>query len=113
MRALCDEWQLVLKQQEAITKAHPEDTVVLDRLLALVTDCYIDRFKLKGINAKDKVAQFLKLLSAYDLPGLETFLADEKNVDDYASGNHPRNAAIGLFGHQMEDEGFSLDDDLI
>lgn len=112
LRSLCEDWQLVLKQQEAITKAYPEESIVLDRLLALVTDCYIDRFKLKGINAKEKVPQFLKLLGAYDIAGLGTFLVDEKHVDDFgASGMAARNTSTS-FG-QMDDEGFSLDDDLM
>lgn len=91
--------------------SHPEDSIVLDRLLALITDCYIDRFKLKGINAKDKVPKFLKLLSAYDIASLEEFLADVNHVDDYGTGSGMRNTAVGI--GPIENEGFSFDDDLI
>lgn len=110
LQSLCDEWQLVLKRKDAILEAHPDDAIVLDRLLALVTDCYIDRFKLKGINAKDKVPKFLKLLNAYDYQGLETFLADD-SVDEHAAMGMPRK--VSLFGRTDHDETFALDDDFM
>lgn len=108
LRSLCDEWQLIIAQQDAIAKAQPDDAIVLDRLLALVTDCYIDWFKLKGFNAKDKVAKFLKLLSAYDVQGMATFLTEDNNHQDEGA------AFIEKHNSKMlNDEGFLLSDDFL
>ena len=39
----------------------------------MVTDLYIDKFKFKGVNVKNKVPKLLEILDAYDLATLKMF----------------------------------------
>ena len=41
----------------------------------MITDLYIDKFKFKGVNVKNKVPQLLEILDNYELPTLISFFA--------------------------------------
>ena len=47
----------------------------LERMYGVVTDLYIDKFKLNGHNAKSRVPQLMAILDNYSLPSLLAFFA--------------------------------------
>lgn len=85
---LCPEYQYVLKRKDDIETAYKNDSIILDRLYGLVTDCYIDRFKLKGINVKTKVPQLLQLLNNYNYEHLVMFLNESNSNNDPSNRNN-------------------------
>ena len=43
----------------------------------MITDLYIDKFKFKGVNVKNKVPKLLEILDSYDLATLKTFFSKD------------------------------------
>lgn len=84
---LCDEYQNILRRKDDIETAYKNESIILDRLYGLITDCYIDRFKLKGINVKAKIPQLLQLLNNYDYEHLVLFLNESTPGDGLARNN--------------------------
>ena len=57
----------------ALNEAYKQHPCHLQRLYGLVTDLYIDKFKFKGLNVKNRVPQLIDELNHYHLPALEQF----------------------------------------
>lgn len=93
---LCDEYQDILRRKDSIETSQTIDSIVLDRIYGLLTDCYIDRFKLKGISVKQKIPQLLKLLANYDYERIVIFL-------DQTSGNAGARVSFDLNDDNVND----------
>lgn len=93
---LCEEYQDILRRKDTIEANHSIDSIVLDRIYGLLTDCYIDRFKLKGITVKQKIPQLLKLLANYDYESIVVFL-------DQTSGNSGVRVSFDLNDDNVDD----------
>lgn len=70
LNCLCPEFKDILKRKDTIRIDQKNDFVILDRIYGLLTDYYIDRFKLIGINVKTKIPKLLKFINNYDYTGL-------------------------------------------
>ena len=82
LNCLCDEYKAILRRKDEIIDNHKTDSIVLDRLFGLITDCYIDRFKLIGINVKTKTPQLFAILNNYDYAKLEEMFSPNTTNND-------------------------------
>lgn len=55
LSCLCADYRDILARRNTIMEQQKLDPVELDRISGLLTDFYIDRFKLKGVNVKEKL----------------------------------------------------------
>lgn len=81
MNALGDEFKEILEKQKDIVYEFKKEPALLDRLYGLMTDLYIDRFKLKGTNVKAKVPELIQLLDNYNHESLVKFYGGKINED--------------------------------
>lgn len=72
-QALCEQYREILDNQKTITENYKKDPTLIERLYGLLTDLYIDRFKFKGINVKNKIEKLIELLDNYDRETLVKF----------------------------------------
>lgn len=106
-RTLCDEWQAVLERRDAIVEAAPGESVRLDRLIGLLSDCYADRDRLRGISSAERLPRFVELLSDYDVEGVERFLDEGSQLS--ADSNGGAASAFGgggdfVYASELDDE---------
>lgn len=110
LATLCDEWRAILSRKEAILADQRTEAVQLERIVALLANCYGDRGQLRGIGVGgERRTRFEQLLTAYDVHDLEAFLAEEeegKGVVDGAVGG----VSGGFVGGVTEDYLGELDD---
>ncbi|XP_075247418.1 BBSome complex member BBS7-like [Convolutriloba macropyga] len=70
---LAPEYQEIIEQEQKIRSEYTRQPAHLERLYGMVTDLFIDKFKFKGINVRNKVDELTAVLDAYDLQSLITF----------------------------------------
>nr|XP_002127808.1 Bardet-Biedl syndrome 7 protein homolog [Ciona intestinalis] len=70
---LAPEYQQILEEAEDLKIQFKKQPARLERLYGMITDLYIDKFKFKGINVKQKVPQLLATLDNYDQETLIEF----------------------------------------
>nr|XP_039265008.1 Bardet-Biedl syndrome 7 protein homolog isoform X1 [Styela clava] len=70
---LAAEYQMILGDSEMLKEEFKKQPAHLERLYGMVTDLFIDKFKFKGVNVKQKVPQLLETLDNYDLSTLIEF----------------------------------------
>ncbi|XP_076807399.1 BBSome complex member BBS7-like isoform X2 [Clavelina lepadiformis] len=70
---LAPEYQSILLDAEEIKREFQKQPARLERLYGMITDLYIDKYKFKGVNVKQKVPQLLETLDSYELPALIEF----------------------------------------
>lgn len=101
LRSLCADWQDILERRDAIAEAQHRESVLLDRLIGLLSDCYIDRDKLRGISAAERLPRFVELLNEYDYDGVERFLDEgsQLKVDSAAFGGSDY-----VYASELDDE---------
>lgn len=73
MYCLCENYRELLVNKEAIQVAFDLDKVVTNRLFGVLTDLYVDWFKLKGLDVKQKIPNLLEQLDKYDFKELMQF----------------------------------------
>jgi len=67
------EYQKILDDSENLQAEYKKQPCHLERLYGMITDLYIDKFKFKGMNVKNKVPNLLEVLDNYDLQNLVDF----------------------------------------
>ena len=70
---LAPEYQEIIEQEEKIKSEFTRQPAHLERLYGMITDLFIDKYKFKGLNVRNKVDDLTSLLDSYDLPSLLTF----------------------------------------
>lgn len=75
---LCPEYKEILKQKESIMESYKADADVSDQIEGLLTDCFIDRFKLKGMNVKSKIPDLVKHIQSYNYSTLVEYFTGQK-----------------------------------
>lgn len=73
MYCLCDDYRQLLENSEQIQRICEKDKVSTNRLFGVLTDLYVDWFKLKGLDVKQKIPDLLTLLDKYDFKELMQF----------------------------------------
>ncbi|XP_031571614.1 Bardet-Biedl syndrome 7 protein-like [Actinia tenebrosa] len=67
------EYQSILEEADKLQAEYKKQPCHLERLYGMITDLYIDKFKFKGMNVKNKVPMLLEILDNYDLQNLCNF----------------------------------------
>lgn len=79
---LCPEYRQILSQKDAIRSTYKNNVEVADQIEGLLTDCFIDRFKVKGMNVKSRIPDLVKLIEAYNYDELVEYFAGHKIDSD-------------------------------
>lgn len=79
---LCPEYRQILGQKDVIRATYKNDAEIADQIEGLLTDCFIDRFKVKGMNVRSKVPDLVKLIQAYNYDELVEYFAGHKIDSD-------------------------------
>ena len=74
---LTEEYREILDNADTLQEAFKKQPCHLERLYGMITDLYIDRYKFKGLNVKNKVPQLITILDNYDLNNLMEFFQQE------------------------------------
>lgn len=73
---LSDKYKNLLHNKQTLEEKYENESFNLDRLNGIVTDCYIDKNKFKGINVKSKLDALRDALAKYNCESLlEIFCA--------------------------------------
>lgn len=79
---LCPEYKQILNEKDAIRESYKNDVDISDQIEGLLTDCFIDRFKSKGINAKSKIPDLVKHIQSYSYDALvECFVGQKMDAE--------------------------------
>lgn len=78
--SLGEEYAEILLRKNDIIKAFGNAPLILDRLIALITELYTDYNKMKGTNAKLKIPELITIINEYNYKTLISFLIGE-NID--------------------------------
>lgn len=70
---LIPEYRSILDESQHLLDEYKKQPAHLERLYGMITDLYIDKFKFKGQNVKNKVSSLLEILDNYDLDSLLNF----------------------------------------
>lgn len=82
MKCLSAEYQDILSRKTDISESAKTSQAILNQIYGLLTDCYIDRHKIKGINVSAKIPQLTELLSNYKYENVvETFTSGLNNTN--------------------------------
>lgn len=82
MKCLSAEYQDILRRKSDILESAKTSQTILNQIYGLLTDCYIDRHKIKGINVSAKIPQLTELLSNYKYENVvETFTSGLNNTN--------------------------------
>lgn len=73
MKCLINEYQDILRRKDEIIELSRTSQTYLNQIFGLLTDCYIDRHKIKGINVSAKIPQLIDLLNNYNYENLVSF----------------------------------------
>lgn len=77
---LSPEYQNILNNQDAIMKAFTKNPPIINRIFGFLTDLFIDRYKFKGINVKNRIPSLIKLLEEYQYDAvIDFFLGGNKS----------------------------------
>lgn len=71
--SLAHEYKFILDNEKDIVSEYKKEPALLDRLYGLMTDLYVDRNKLKGVNVKTKITELINLIENYDYDKLVQF----------------------------------------
>eukprot|EP00050_Salpingoeca_kvevrii_P000694 m.154063 g.154063 ORF g.154063 m.154063 type:complete len:700 (-) comp10185_c0_seq1:1038-3137(-) len=71
--ALGPQFSDILEHADELQVEFDQSPCHLERLYGIVTDLFIDKFKFKGANVKNRVAQLVRVLDNYDLDSLVAF----------------------------------------
>lgn len=72
---LCAEYKRILNEKDAIRESYKNDVDVSDQIEGLLTDCFMDRYKLKGMNVKTRIPELVRHIQSYNYDALvECFL---------------------------------------
>lgn len=81
LSCLNDNYKSVMERRDEIIEAYKHSPAVLDKIYGLLTDCFVDYNKLRGINVKLK-GDLINLLQNYDYGKLVNFyIGDYKNTN--------------------------------
>ncbi len=81
---LCPEYQEILNRKDAIRATYAIDVDVYDQIEGLLTDCFMDRFKVKGMNVKSKIPDLVNHIQSYDYGALvEYFIGQKMEPETY------------------------------
>lgn len=98
---LCPEFRDVLQRKTHIADTFPHKMTVLDRIYGLLTDSFIDLYRLKGSDVQAKVPNLLRLLeNDYDYNKVLEFLND----DGSSTANDRKD-----YNHDLDDEMLPVD----
>lgn len=79
---LCPEYKQILNQKDVIRESYNNDVDASDQIEGLVTDCFIDRFKVKGMNVKSKIPDLVRHIQSYNYGALvECFLGQKMEYE--------------------------------
>lgn len=70
---LTSEYDEILQKSSELLEEYKKQPSHLERLYGMITDLYIDKFKFKGINTKNRVPALLNVLDNYNLHTLIDF----------------------------------------
>lgn len=76
--SLCPEYKEILSQRDTIMESHKIDAEISDQIEGLLTDCFIDRFKFKGMNVKSKIPDLVKHIQSYSYSTLVEYFIGQK-----------------------------------
>lgn len=73
MYCLCQDYRDLLINKDQIQEKYNQDKEFSNRLFGVLTDIYVDWFKLKGLDVKQKIPTLLEHLDKYDFKDLMEF----------------------------------------
>lgn len=59
---LTDEYMEIIENERVIAEEYKMQPSYLDRLYGMITDLFIDKYKFKGLNVKNKISSLLEVL---------------------------------------------------
>lgn len=74
---LGQEYQEILENSEQLLEEFKKQPCHLERLYGMITDLFIDKYKFKGQNVKNKVSTLMGILDNYDLATLIEFFEEQ------------------------------------
>lgn len=80
MYCLCADFRQLLIEKDRIQLQFETEKVATNRLFGVLTDVYVDWFKLKGLDVKQKIPQLMELLDKYDFRELMRLFEVEVEV---------------------------------
>lgn len=80
MYCLCDDYRELLVNKDQIQAEFEKDKLITNRLFGVLTDLYVDWFKLKGLDVKQKIPNLINLLDKYDFYELMQLFDIEQDV---------------------------------
>lgn len=88
---LCAEYKDILSRKVELLEKHKIANESLDRLYGFITDCFVDRFRLKGRNVKEMIPKLIELLKNYKYFDLYNFCIDGDDVGADSAAFNPDN----------------------
>lgn len=79
LRSLGSEYIHILKRKNEIIDSYNKSPMVLDRLIALITDLYVDFNRIKGANVKLRIPDLVAIIKDYDYKTLIAFFVGADN----------------------------------
>lgn len=110
LNALCAEWRAILGRRQEILADEQTLSVQLKRIVALLSNCYSDRSRLRGIGVGERLTRFVELLTAYDSQDLEEFLGEDGKGTADGGGGVGDGGVGGFVGGVTEDYYGDLED---
>lgn len=80
MKCLTNQYQDILRRKDEIIDASKTSQSYLNQIYGLLTDCYIDRHKIKGINVSAKIPQLIDLLNNYNYDKFVSFFTSGLSI---------------------------------
>lgn len=77
--SLGSEYIHILKRKNEIIDSYNKSPMVLDRLIALITDLYVDFNKIKGANVRLRIPDLVAIIKDYDYKTLIAFFVGADN----------------------------------
>lgn len=77
LKSLGPEYMYVLEHKDSIVEKHNRSPKTFDRLIAVITELYIDFNKSHGGNMKLKIPELIKLINDYKPGTLASFMTGE------------------------------------
>lgn len=78
---LCPEYKKILSEKDNIMESHKLVAEISDQIEGLLTDSFVDRFKLKGMNVRSKIPEVVKLIQNYNYSTLVEFFLGQQTQD--------------------------------
>lgn len=81
LKCVSAEYQEILRREPEILESAKTSQTILNQIYGLLTDCYIDRHKIKGINVSARIPHLVELLNNYKYENLvECFTSGLNNI---------------------------------